>query len=99
MTIFSPLFSVLGAVTVVTDKLGNLLEENAHPILHLLLGVTATCTACLQQREILKPSATTTLKSVRQMVFSRLIQVRQMYVSIRSNQALLLLQRQIISLA
>ncbi|KAK7107774.1 small subunit processome component 20 homolog [Littorina saxatilis] len=65
---------VLGAVLVVTEKLGNLLEDNARSILHLLLGVAATCAACLKQRDVIKPSAASTLKSVRQMAFNRLIQ-------------------------
>ena len=67
--------SVLGAVLVVTEKLGNLLEDNAGHILHLLLGVAATCAACLQHRDLLKPSAAVTLKSVRQMAINRLIKV------------------------
>ena len=67
--------SVLGAVLVVTEKLGNLLEDNAGHILHLLLGVAATCAACLQHRDLLKPSAAITLKSVRQMAINRLIRV------------------------
>ena len=67
--------SVLGAVLVVTEKLGNLLEDNAGRILHLLLGVAATSAACLQHRDLLKPSAAVMLKSVRQMAFNRLIKV------------------------
>ncbi|KAL8599182.1 hypothetical protein ACOMHN_007898 [Nucella lapillus] len=65
---------VLGAVLVVTEKLGSLLHENARSILHLLMGVAATCAGCLRHRENIKASAATMLKSVRQMAFHRLIQ-------------------------
>ncbi|XP_076467049.1 small subunit processome component 20 homolog [Babylonia areolata] len=66
---------VLGAVLVVTEKLGSLLHDNnARSVLHLMLGVAATCAACLRQRETIKASAAAMLKSVRQMVFNKLIQ-------------------------
>ncbi|KAK7480717.1 hypothetical protein BaRGS_00028085, partial [Batillaria attramentaria] len=65
---------VLGAVVVVTEKLGHLLASNARSILHLLLGVAATCNACLKRREEVRPAAVTQLKSVRLMAITRLIQ-------------------------
>ena len=66
---------VIGVVQVVMDKLGSLLHGNASSILHVLLGVTATCAGCLQHRAVIKQSAASILKSVRQMAFSRLMQV------------------------
>ena len=67
--------SVLGAVLVVTEKLGHLLEDNATRVLHLLLGVAATCAACTLHRPLLRPAPAATLKAVRHMAFTRLIKV------------------------
>lgn len=68
-------YRVLGAVVVVTEKLGHLLENNARWVLHVLLAVAATCVTCLRDKGAIKPAAVAQLKSVRQMAVTRLIQV------------------------
>ncbi|XP_025097744.1 small subunit processome component 20 homolog [Pomacea canaliculata] len=65
---------VLGAVSIVMDKLGHLLEDNARWVLHLLLAIGAMCASCLKERHLVRPSIITQLKSVRQLIFIRLIQ-------------------------
>lgn len=66
---------MLGAVSIVMDKLGHLLEDNARWVLHLLLAIGAMCASCLKERHLVRPSVITQLKSVRQLIFIRLIQV------------------------
>lgn len=65
----------LNTVDMIVKKLGHLIEGYL-PSLHcVLLGLTATCVACLEKREQVSPGALKSLKNVRQICVTQILQV------------------------
>uniref|UniRef100_A0A2C9JTH6 Uncharacterized protein n=1 Tax=Biomphalaria glabrata TaxID=6526 RepID=A0A2C9JTH6_BIOGL len=65
---------ILHTVSTVTLKIGHRIKDFAHSLLHILLGIAATLTAALKQRQLIIPSVVNMLKNMRPIVLARLIQ-------------------------
>ncbi|XP_061192168.1 small subunit processome component 20 homolog [Saccostrea echinata] len=64
----------LNTVDMIVKKLGHLIEGYL-PSLHcILLGLTATCVACLERREGISPGAHKPLKNIRQLCITQIMQ-------------------------
>ncbi|XP_078326712.1 small subunit processome component 20 homolog isoform X1 [Crassostrea virginica] len=66
----------LNTVDMIVKKLGHLIEGYLPSLESILLGLTATCGACLERREQLTPKALKPLKNLRQLCIT---QIHQFY--------------------
>ncbi|KAH9508651.1 U3 snoRNP protein [Bulinus truncatus] len=65
---------ILHTVCTVSQKIGHRIKDFTHPLLHILLGISATLNAALEQRPVIKPGAVKFLKNLRHIVLTRIIQ-------------------------
>ncbi|XP_060070430.1 small subunit processome component 20 homolog [Ylistrum balloti] len=61
------------------QKLGHLIDDYLPSIIKILVGLMATCVACLEQRDNITPFSLSTLKTLRQMATSRFIEIFENY--------------------
>ncbi|XP_034333284.2 small subunit processome component 20 homolog [Magallana gigas] len=66
----------LNTVDMIVKKLGHLIEGYLPSLECILLGLTATCVACLERREEVTPGALKPLKNLRQLCIA---QIQQFY--------------------
>lgn len=67
----------LNTVDMIVKKLGHLIEGYLPSLESILLGLTATCVACLERREEITPGALKPLKNLRQLCIAQIQQVSQ----------------------
>ena len=67
--------STFHTVDMVVKKLGHMLTDYLPSLLKILLGLTATCVACLENRNQIARPAVNVLKSLRQTATARITQV------------------------
>ncbi|CAL1546798.1 unnamed protein product, partial [Lymnaea stagnalis] len=65
---------ILNTISTVSQKLGNRLEGFTHSLLQVLLGLAATLTAALEQRNMVLSGTVNLLKTLRHTVLIRLIE-------------------------
>ncbi|KAK3096539.1 hypothetical protein FSP39_001125 [Pinctada imbricata] len=75
-----PLRKITGTfhtINMVMKKLGHMLTDYLPSLLKIMLGLTSTCVACLEKRNLISKSALNTLKNLRQTAMARVVQFFQ----------------------
>lgn len=77
-----PLRKITGtlySINTFCKKLGHLMDDYLPSIIEILVGLMATCIACLEQRDKITPFSLSILKTLRQMATNRFIEIFENY--------------------
>lgn len=77
-----PLRKITGtlySINTFCKKLGHLMDDYLPSIIKILVGLMATCIACLEQRDKITPFSLSILKTLRQMATNRFIEIFENY--------------------
>lgn len=77
-----PLRKITGtlySINTFCKKLGHLMDDYLPSVIKILVGLMATCIACLEQRDKITPFSLSILKTLRQMATNRFIEIFENY--------------------
>ncbi|XP_033739688.1 small subunit processome component 20 homolog isoform X2 [Pecten maximus] len=69
----------LHSINTFCKKLGHLIDNYLPSVIKILVGLMATCVACLEQRDNITPFSLSILKTLRQMATARFIEIFENY--------------------